>query len=502
MFKSRIDPKKFETLIEITNLINSNYTDVRVLLTEILESATRLVGGEASSLLLVDQGSNKLYFEIALGSKGTDVKKFSLNMGEGIAGWVAEHNTPLLVADVDKDPRFFADISKKIRFPTTSILAVPMRVNDRCVGVIELVNKKDGGTFTQEDLEWAEIFSTQAAITLQNARSFQKARDEIGRLRDQVAGGGGFHSFIGSSRVIQEKLEIVRRVAAADSTVLLLGESGVGKELFAEQIHLHSRRRDKPFIRVSCAALPEALLESELFGHVKGAFTDAGGARLGRFSLADGGTIFLDEIGELPLSLQSKLLRVLQSRTFEKVGSSETVTVDARIVAATNRDIEKAVAAGTFRSDLYYRLNVLPLLIPPLRERTEDIGELARFFLERFNRETNKQIRGFSDEAMEAMHAYSWPGNVRELENAVERAVVMARGDSIAVEDLLLPGLGGGSSDVFSGKPLREALNLFKKRFLTATLQKHRWNQTAAARELGIQRTYLTKLIKDLEIFR
>ncbi len=500
MFKSKIDPKKFETFIEINNLINSNYSDVRVLLTEILESATRLAGGEASSLLLLDKESKKLFFEIALGSKGPEVKKFSLNMGEGIAGWVAEHNTSLLVEDVDKDPRFFSDISKKVRFPTTSILAVPMRIKDQCVGVIELINKKNGEAFTQEDLEWIEIFSTQAAITLQNARNFQKVRDEIGRLQDQVAGGRGFHTFIGSSPIIQEKLEIVRRVAAADSSVLILGESGVGKELFAEQIHLQSGRRDKPFVRVNCAALPEALLESELFGHVKGAFTDATSPRRGRFELADGGTIFLDEIGELPLSLQSKLLRVLQSRTFEKVGSSDPITVDVRIIAATNRDIEKAVTVGDFRSDLYYRLNVLPLHIPPLRQRTEDIVELAHFFLKRFNRETNKQIRGFSDKAMEEMFLYTWPGNVRELENAVERAVVIAREDYIKPRDLLLPVSPGRSSDDYPEKTLKEAVNDFKKGFIAATLQKHKWNQTAAAKNLEIQRTYLTKLVKELEI--
>lgn len=500
MFKSTIDPKKFDTFIEINNLINSNYSDVRALLTRILESATKLAEGEASSLLLLDQESGKLFFEIALGSKGPDVKKFSLNMGEGIAGWVAEHNTSLIVNDVDKDTRFFSDISKQIGFPTTSILAVPMRIKDECVGVIELINKRNGRSFSQEDLDWLEVFATQAALTLQNARNFQKVREEIGLLQDKVAAGQGFHKFIGVSPAIREKMDIVKRVATADSSVLILGESGVGKELFAEQIHLHSNRRDKPFIRVNCAALPEALLESELFGHVRGAFTDATSLRRGRFELSDGGTIFLDEIGDLPFALQAKLLRVIQHKTFEKVGSGEPITVNVRIIAATNRDIEKAVEKGTFRSDLYYRLNVLPLYIPPLRQRTEDIVELATYFLRRFNRETNKQIKGFSEKAMEEMFAYSWPGNVRELENAVERAVVIARQEFINPQDLILPTGIGNSSDAYTEKSFKDAVNSFRKGFLTVSLQNHKWNQTSAAKSLGLQRTYLTKLIKELEI--
>ena len=500
MFKSTIDPKKFEIFIEINNLINSNYTDVKILLTRILESAMKLAEGESSSLLLLNHESNKLFFEIALGPKGQDVKKFSLNIGEGIAGWVAEHKTSLIVNDVDRDSRFFADVSKKIGYRTSSILATPMHIKNDCVGVIELINKQNGKPFNQEDLDWLEIFSTQAAITIQNARYFQKVRDEIDLLQDKVTAGQGFHTFIGSSKIIKEKIDIVQRIATADSSVLILGESGVGKELFAEQIHLYSPRREKPFIRVNCAALPETLLESELFGHVKGAFTDATSERRGRFELANDGTIFLDEIGEIPISLQAKLLRVIQNKTFEKVGSSESIRVDVRIIAATNKDIEKSVEEGNFRSDLYYRLNVLPLYIPPLRQRTEDISELAQYFLKRFNRETNKQIQGFSDKALEILLSYSWPGNIRELENTIERAVVIAKTDYISPLELLLPGGQGEDIDSYRGKTFKDAINSFKKNFLYNSLQIHGWNQTSASRELGMQRTYLTRLIKELEI--
>ena len=379
MFTSGIDSVRFNTLIEINTLINSNFTDVKGLLTRILESAQKLTNGEASSLLLVNPENNRLYFEISLGSKGPDVQKFSLNMGEGIAGWVAAHNTSLIVNDVEKDERFFSDISKQIGFRTHSILAVPMRIKDVCVGVLELINKTDGKNFTEEDREWLEIFATQSAIAIQNARTYQRVKDQVSLLQDQVITNQGFHTFIGKSGAILEKLALAEKVAKTDSSVLILGESGVGKELFAEKIHLLSPRASSPFIRVNCAALPEHLLESELFGHVKGAFTDATRDRRGRFELADKGTIFLDEIGDVPVNLQAKLLRVIQQKMFEKVGSSEPQSVDVRILAATNKDLESAIEAGTFRKDLYYRLNVLPALHTPLEGTPRGYSRAGRF---------------------------------------------------------------------------------------------------------------------------
>jgi Nif-specific regulatory protein len=281
-----------------------------------------------------------------------------------------------------------------------------------------------------------------------------------------------------------------------------LGESGVGKELFAEQIHLHSPRNNDPLIRVNCAALPESLLESELFGHVKGAFTGATSDRRGRFELANGGTMFLDEIGDLPLNLQVKLLRVIQHRTFERVGGTEPIKVDVRIIAATNKDIEKEVDSGRFRADLYYRLNVLPIYIPPLRERREDIPLLADFFLRRFKRETKKQIHGFAPESMQTLLSYSWPGNVRELENAVERAVVTTKVDTITSDAFVLDRLSENPEDEYSGKALKEAVNIFKKHYVRQVLEMNQWNQTKTSKLLGIQRTYLSRLIKELGINR
>jgi Nif-specific regulatory protein len=496
---SAIDVQKFNTLIEINTLINSNYTDVHSLLTRILQSATRLCEGEASSLLLVNPKKQELYFEIALGTKGAEIKKFTLKFGEGIAGWVAQNNKSIIVNDVINDKRHLSSISNRIGYPSKTILAVPLRNKDECVGVIELLNKKMDKYFTQDDLEWLEIFANQAAIAIQNARSFEQAKVEIESLQDQIKTDKGYHTMIAKSPIILEKIDIIDRIAKTDSSVLILGESGVGKEIFAEQIHLRSPRSKAPLIRVNCAALPEGLLESELFGHVKGAFTGAIQTRRGRFELADRGTIFLDEIGDLSLQLQAKLLRVIQQRTFEKIGSEVSITVNVRILAATNKDIEALVAKGEFRSDLYYRLNVLPIYIPPLRQRPDDILELADFFLKKFIRETKKQFGGFSNEALEAMLSYSWPGNVRELENCIERACVIGKNSLIRKEDLFL-NIGNETGTDEGDRNLKTAINVFKAHFIKKALEENNWNQTATAKSLDIQRTYLSRLIKELDI--
>jgi len=306
---------------------------------------------------------------------------------------------------------------------------------------------------------------------------------------------------IAKSPAIQEQIEIVKKVAKTDSIVLLLGESGVGKEIFAELIHQNSRRNSLPFVKVNCAALPEGLLESELFGHVKGAFTNAVSNRQGRFEMADTGTILLDEIGDIPLTLQAKILRVIQEKKFEKVGSDITVTADVRILAATNKDIEELVQTGKFRADLYYRINVLPIYIPPLRSRPEDIPELARHFLDFFMKQNNKQFEGFTQDALQAMLSHSWPGNVRELQNCIERACVIGKNNLVGHEDLFIkqadsPDIRGQITD----RNLKKAINVFKANFIRKVLEENNWNQTETARVLAIQRTYLSKLIKELKI--
>ncbi|MDR2597982.1 MAG: sigma 54-interacting transcriptional regulator [Treponema sp.] len=343
--------------------------------------------------------------------------------------------------------------------------------------------------------------------------------DQKGHM-DQKDAEQGYHTLITKSPAIQEILEIIDKAAKTDLSVLLLGESGVGKELFAEQVHLRSKRKNSPFVRVNCAAIPEGLLESELFGHIKGAFTNAISKRQGRFETADGGTIFLDEIGDLPLTLQAKLLRVIQEKKYEKVGSDDTITVDVRIVSATNKDLDRQVQNGLFREDLYYRLNVIPVNIPPLRLRQEDITELAHFFLKNFIIKTGKNFNGFSEDALEAMLLYPWPGNVRELQNCIERACVTGKDNLIKLENLMLKHAVDSqitnTSEIYDNegelpekektkknkgeRNLKTAVNVFKAGFIRKVLEENNWNQTDASRALAIQRTYLSRLMKELRI--
>ena len=508
-----ITSDKLKTLIDINARINSHYTDVNTLMVFILESAMRLVECESSSLLLLNNDDDSLYFAVALGPKGSEAKNIPVDK-KSIAGWVAENNKPLLINNVVDDSRFFTDVQIKTGYVTHTMIALPMCVESKCIGVIELINKTGHRKFDNHDLELLNILSLQAGIAYQNALKYKDAKDAITVLNDTISLGFGYHTFIAKSPVILDLLHIVEEAAKTTTSVLITGESGVGKELFAEQLHLESPRHNKPFVRVNCAALNPSLLESELFGHIKGAYTDASTSRKGRFELADGGTIFLDEIGELPFDIQAKLLRVIQEKSFERVGSSETINVDVRIISATNKDLEKMVHEGKFRNDLYYRLNVLSLKIPSLKSRREDIEPLAMFFLNKFADETKKRFTGFSNEALNAIYNYSWPGNIRELENAIECACVLGHPPVIQKNDLRLNIaenlLEKPENDRFfmdvsdiivdDDLSLKTAINRFKKKYIERILEITKNNQTKAAKLLDIQRTYLARLLTELDI--
>ncbi len=322
-------------------------------------------------------------------------------------------------------------------------------------------------------------------------------------LRETLAADA--QDIIGGSASVRRAVEMARKVAATNSTVLLLGQSGTGKEVFSHAIHRWSPRKDKPFVIVNCVALSEQLLESELFGHERGAFTGAHQTKKGKFELAHGGTVFLDEIGDMPAPLQAKLLRVLQDHTFERVGGTRPIRADIRVIAATSRDLEKAVRDERFREDLFYRLNVVSITLPPLRERREDIPALVEHFVARYARETKKTVRGVSKEAMDLLAAHAWPGNIRELANVIERAVVLCAGDQIEAEDLALPGSAAASP---AGPPapsvvvgeFHQRVQEHKQALVKAALGQAGGNQTKAAELLGLQRTYLVKLLRALKI--
>ncbi len=341
---------------------------------------------------------------------------------------------------------------------------------------------------------------------VQKAHEHGKAREENRLLKKQLNVKYGLESIVGVSEGIKSIFELVDKVADTDSTVLLLGESGTGKELVAKAIHYNSRRCNRPLVPVNCAAIPEDLLESELFGHVRGAFTGAVVSRTGRFEMAEGGTLFLDEIGDMSPKLQVKLLRVLQERRFEPVGSGRSVEVDVRIIAATNKNLEKAVKDKSFREDLFYRLNVIPIKIPPLRDRKGDIPMLVEFFLERFSKENGKKTPQVTPECMQLLANYGWPGNVRELENAIERLVILKSEHIIAVKDLPEKFLQGGGKIFTSvqipdhGISFKNVVNDFENELILRALEKTAWNKNKAATLLKLNRTTLVEKIKRRQL--
>ncbi|MBM4308252.1 MAG: sigma-54-dependent Fis family transcriptional regulator [Deltaproteobacteria bacterium] len=346
-------------------------------------------------------------------------------------------------------------------------------------------------------------------ITLERALEYRNLKRENLNLRNQLKKKYQFKNIIGESPAMQSVFEKVEKVADTDSTVLILGESGTGKELIARALHYNSYRREGPFVPVNCAAIPSELLESELFGHEKGAFTNAIRTRIGRFELAHGGTLFLDEIGDMNPNLQSKLLRVLQERQFERIGGVKPIHVDIRVISATHQDLKKAVLKKKFREDLYYRLNVIPIEIPPLRERKSDIPLLAHHFIQHFSKSKKKKVIGISDEAMEGLTEYDWPGNVRELENMIERLIILASGETIHLMDLperVIPTSSkelGGSIDIpEEGVSLETALNEFEKRLILNALNKSGWVKNKAAQMLHMNRTTLIEKIKRQNLQR
>jgi Nif-specific regulatory protein len=381
-----------------------------------------------------------------------------------------------------------------------SLLCVPLVLFGRTIGVLYLTAAAPGTQFAEEHLRLVTVISGVAAVALNNARHVEQLEDENSLLR---AESRIEHSMVGESRAMKQVYQLIARVAPTDSTVLIRGESGTGKELAAQAVHANSPRRERAFVAINCAALTETLLESELFGHERGAFTGALAQKKGKLEVADGGTVFLDEVGELAPVLQAKLLRVLQEREFERVGGTRTIRVDVRVVAATNRDLEEAVRGGGFRQDLYYRLNVVSFEMPPLRARREDIPLLASYFAVKYAAKFKRKLTGLSPEARACLENYDWPGNVRELENAIERAVVLGSTERVLPEDLpetILEAEPSAGSEATSITKYHDAVREAKKQFILRALEQSGGNFTEAARALGVHPNYLHRLIRNLNL--
>lgn len=342
-------------------------------------------------------------------------------------------------------------------------------------------------------------------LSIQNAMKIGQLVAENKALKEKI---GRDYQMVGESPAIDQLKQQIKLAAPSSGWVLITGENGTGKELVARAIHQHSKRTDKPFVEVNCAAIPEELIESELFGHEKGAFTGATAARKGKFDLANSGTLFLDEIGDMSLKTQAKILRILQEHKFERVGGNKTIEVDVRVIAATNKDLQEEIQAGNFREDLFFRLNVLPFFVPPLRQRKDDIPRLCRHFLKYFCGKESREIKTMSDEALKALMNYNWPGNVRELKNLIERLVIMIPGREIQISDLphgIYSSVPQGSPTQEQGNPdlpdsYREAKEIFEKQFLIEKLRKNNWNVSKTAEEIGLERSNLHRKIKNYQI--
>jgi Nif-specific regulatory protein len=488
--------------------------DLDELLELVLEQVKTVLAIEGCSIALYDPSAKEFYFirtiedlQKADSGEGTELR-FPENVGVG--GDVFHKNETAVINDVTKNHRYFAKMDANSGFVTRSMICAPLRARKRVIGLIYALNKLEGN-FTASDARLLELVSGTIAIAIENAKLYGELKrrtsqleGENRRLLEQVQERFKLQGVIGSSRAMQQIFTTVSKVIPTPTSVLIQGETGTGKELIARVIHYSGPRKDKPFVAENCGALTETLLESELFGHVKGAFTGAASNKKGLFELAHGGTVFLDEISETSLNLQVKLLRVLQEGQVRPVGGSRTVEVDVRVIASTNRDLLKEVKRKRFRQDLYYRIAVFPITLPPLRERGTDVVLLTDHFLKKYGRKLDQMDLRISPRAIELLSRYEWPGNIRELENEIERAVAMAT-DSREIRVAHLSGKLKDEDDCVEeideiNGTLPEAVTALEKRMITRALQETKGNRTRAAKQVGLTRQGLINKIKRYKI--
>ncbi len=477
--------RRLAALLDVSQSL-SGTLNLRAALQRVLEILERSHGVLRAAVTLLDSEAGHLYIEASSGI-GPAGQRARYRIGEGITGRVVASGRPIVVPQVSREPLFLHRTADRSR-QEVSFLCVPLVINREPAGALAVDLRYEPGRDYEQAAKFFGVVASQIAQAVKIQRLVEVERERLtaenAHLREELRERYDFANIVGNSGPMRRVFEQVAQVAGANTTVMIRGESGTGKELIAHAIHYHSPRAKKPFVKVSCAALPATLIESELFGYERGAFTGAHARKKGRFELAEEGTIFLDEIGELELPTQVKLLRVLQQREFERVGGTETLRANVRVIAATNKDLERAIAEGGFRDDLYYRLNVFAICVPPLRERKPDILQLADHFVEKYAREHGKSVRRISTPCIDMLVSYHWPGNVRELENAIERAVVVCD-DHVLHAHHLPPTLQTAEA---SGTVVRQALSTavaaFEKDLICDALKTSRGNRAKAARLL------------------
>ncbi len=493
--KSNRTVRDLDVLLRISKAVNS-VRGLEVLEKKILESIFEVAPADRAAILLCEHGAEEWTSVFGWDRRGGANQP--VQVSRTIVSQVLSDGVAILSNDLPAEESF-SDTASIVERRIRSVLAVPLEVFERILGVIYLDSSNPEARFDEDHLQLLTGIGSIAAAALENARRMESLEQENRRLQEEISLE---HNMVGDSPRMRDVYQFIARVAPRDITVLIYGESGTGKELVARAIHRASSRASKPCVAINCAALAENLLESELFGHEKGAFTGAIAQKKGKLEIAEGGTVFLDEIGELAPLLQAKLLRVLQEREFERVGGTRTIKLDVRLVAATNRDLEEEVKKGRFREDLFYRLNVVALRMPALRERREDIPLLASYFAAKFSQRSNRPVLGVSPPARACLVSYDWPGNVRELENAIERAVVLGSSDMILPEDLpeavleKAEAFASGASMTAFHDALREA----KKELILNAFEQAQGRYTEAAKLLGLHPNYLHRLIRNLNM--
>ncbi len=476
-------------LYEITKAIHATL-DLRKSLYKVLDLLSEHLGMNRGSITILNPDTSEIHVEVAHGISTTEKTRGRYKLGEGVTGRVIESGRPMAVPHIDSEPLFLDKTKARSRIDKSKIsfICVPIKEGRRVIGALSVDRVFQGAAPLDEDIRLLTIISTliaqKAALLEKINREQDQLREENIRLKKELNKKYSFTNIIGNSHKMQEVFYLITQVAKSNANVLLLGESGTGKELVANAIHYNSLRHTKQLVKVNCAALPANLVEAELFGYEKGAFTGANREKVGKFELANSGTIFLDEVGSLAFESQGKLLRVLQEKELERLGSTSVIKVNVRLIAATNQDLASAVEAGAFREDLFYRLNVYPIYLPGLREREADLLLLADYFLEKYSKEYDKDIKRISTPAIDALTRYHWPGNVRELENCMERAVLLCDDQVIHSYHLPLTLQTAEDTGTQQAQSFEEAVERFERELLIDALKSSRGNMRQAAMAL------------------